>query len=172
MVDNSEVQSIKIIGVFHRLFFSRSLHSYLQVEARRAEVLREKDRLNRIREAMHRAKDFIDIVRNDLAYPATQNLPSQNSSISQNLPKDTEGFQAVQSENTPSVTEVVQDSSSTTTTTAQVVQPATLSLAVLDDSYYAPALSEICPVSRFQCCNNASTCCYQESESKKAQSFP
>ena len=96
-----------------------------KIEARRAEVLREKDRLNRIREAMHRAKDFIDIVRNDLAYPTTQNLPSQNSTSSQNLPKDTEGFQAVQSENTPSVTEVVQDCSSTTTNTAQIVQPGT-----------------------------------------------
>ena len=99
-----------------------------RIEARRAEVLREQDRENRIREAMHRAEDFIDIVRNDLAFPTTQNVPSQDSTSSQNLPKDTEGSQAVQSESTPSVTEVVQDSSSTTTT-AQVVQPATLSLA-------------------------------------------
>ena len=57
------------------------------------------------------------------------------------MPKDTEGSQAVQSESTPSVTEVVQDSSSTTPTTAPVVQPATLSLAVLDDSFYTPASS-------------------------------
>ena len=90
-------------------------------------MLREQDRENGIWEAMHRAEDFIDIVRTDLAYPTTQNLQSQNSTSSQNLPKDTEGSQAVQSESTPSVTEVVQDSSSTTTTTtAQVAQPATL----------------------------------------------
>ena len=90
---------------------------------------------------MHRVDDFIDIVRNDLAYPTTQNLPSQNSTSSQNVPNDTEGSQAVQSENTPSVTEVVQNSSSTATTTLQVVQPATPSLAVPDDSFYTPALS-------------------------------
>ena len=112
-----------------------------RIEARRAEVLREQDRENRIREAMHRAEDFIDIVRNDLAFPTTQNVPSQDSTSSQNLPKDSEGSQAVQSESTPSVTEVVQDSSSTTTTTAQVVQTATLSLAVLDESFYTPASS-------------------------------
>ena len=34
------------------------------------EVLREQDRENRIREAMHRADDYINIVSNDLANPA------------------------------------------------------------------------------------------------------
>ena len=58
-----------------------------RIEARRAEVLGEQDRENRIREAMHRAEDLIDIFRNYLAYP-TQNLLSQNSTSTQNLPND------------------------------------------------------------------------------------
>ena len=42
-----------------------------RIETRSAEVLREQDREYRIREAMHSAEDFIDIVRNDLAFPTT-----------------------------------------------------------------------------------------------------
>ena len=76
------------------------------IEARRADVLGEQDRENIIREAMRMAKDLIDIVRNDLAYPTHNNLPSQNSTSTQNLPNDTEGFHAAQSENTSSVTDV------------------------------------------------------------------
>ena len=159
--DSTQVQASKLVKMFDQFksqientdrkieelaqeeeFLRREFALQLsRIEARRAEVLREQDRENRIREAMHRAEDFIDIVRNDLAFPTTQNVPSQDSTSSQNLPKDTEGSQAVQSESTPSVTEVVQDSSSTTPTTAPVVQPATLSLAVLDDSFYTPASS-------------------------------
>ena len=67
-----------------------------RIEARCAKVLREQDRKNRIREAMHRAEDFIDIVRNDLAYPTTQNLLTQNSTSSQNLTNDTEGYQPLE----------------------------------------------------------------------------
>ena len=58
-----------------------------RIEAGRAEVLRKQDRENGIREAIHRAEDLLDIVRNDLANP-TQNFPSQNSTSTQNLPND------------------------------------------------------------------------------------
>ena len=58
------------------------------------EVLREQDRENRIREAMHRADDYINIVSNDLANPA-----QSSNSIPKQSPKSSTSNQALTAPN-------------------------------------------------------------------------
>ena len=108
----------------------------------------EQDHENRIRAAIHRPEDFIDIVRSDFAIPIlslklTPILCFRTSTSTQNAPNLNEGSKATQSTDAQSVTcvSIVEDSLHTTSTT-KVVELTTISLATRNISIHKSARSQ------------------------------